>query len=271
MIISYKPIDFKSNKEKSVLISNKLIYILHSNGYSYIGNFNSSQSPNGYGTLTNTNEEIEYNGEFENYKISGFGEIVYKNKYHIRIYSNSQNNSITLYTVRYNDTSIYEGVYIIESNKSIGKYSFFNGDTYIGHISNNYLSGYGILYEKSGKIFSGEWKNSMLNGYTEIILDHNKKYIGYCKDDQKEGFGIFDWGNQKIYIGFWSKNKQNGIGRLITNSVSKYGLWSNGERLSWFKSEIDGVSQLREEQVCYLKLISKSLNEVVDMLDDINK
>lgn len=278
MIISYKPIAFKSDKDKTVLISNKLIYILHSNGYSYVGNFNSSQSPNGYGKLTNTNEEFEYNGEFENYKISGYGEIVYKNNTHIRIYSNSQNieydaknNSITLYTVRYNDNFIYEGVYINESNKSIGKYSFFNGDTYIGYILNNCLSGYGILYEKSGKVFAGEWKNSMLNGYSEILLDQNKKYIGYCKDDQKEGFGIFDWGNQKIYIGFWSKNKQNGIGRLITNSVSKYGLWSNGERLSWFKSEIDAVSQLREEQVCYLKLISKSLNDVVDMLDDINK
>ena len=147
--------------------------------------------------------------------------------------------------------------------KAIGRYTWADGTFYEGEIESLNLNGKGILTISDGKIFKGEWKNGCINGFCELDLTQNKKYIGYCKDDKKEGFGIFDWGSQKIFVGFWSKNKQHGIGKLLSHKSYKYGMWGSGERLSWFNSDKDALSQMSEQNLKFKRFFEMDYDSLV--------
>ena len=242
------------------ILSNDIISIKYQDNSQYIGIYDTNQNPTGMGKLINHN--LEYIGEFKDSLINGFG--IYKLANSI-VYSFKQ-SSILINYEKWSNNHTFEGVYY-SNLKSIGKYTWSNKSVYEGEIENGYYSGYGILTIEE-KIYKGNWKLSKLNGYSEINLDKNKKYRGFCKDDLKEGFGIFDWGNDKIYIGFWSKNKQSGIGKLITNKNSKYGLWSSGERLSWFNNEKEALTQMSENALKYKKIFLLEYEKILSLLNN---
>jgi len=243
-------------KEKVFPMSNKIIYIEFSNGIQYYGNFNSKKNPSGIGKFINHN--LEYKGEFTDSEVYGFGiysingSIITTSKANDKIYSKEE----------WIDKSSFEGIYF-NDNKSIGRYKWADGTTYEGEIENLNLNGYGIMTFSDGKIYKGYWKNGAMNGYSEQLLTQNKKYIGFCKDDKKDGFGIFDWGSQKIFVGFWLKNKQHGIGKLINHKSAKYGVWSGGERLSWFTTEKDALAQLGSEDVVYRGIFTMEYDDLI--------
>ena len=243
-------------KEKVFPMSSKLIFIDFSNGILYYGNYNSKQNPSGIGKFINHN--LEYKGEFSDSELFGFGICSINGS----VITSSKGTDKTITTEEWLDKSSFEGVYY-EDSKAFGKYKWADGTTYEGEIDNLNLNGYGIMTFSDGKVYKGYWKNGVMNGYSEQLLTQNKKYIGFCKDDKKEGFGIFDWGSQKIFVGFWLKNKQHGIGKLINHKSAKYGVWSGGERLSWFSTEKDALAQLGSDDIVYRSIFTMEYDDLI--------
>ena len=94
-----------------------------------------------------------------------------------------------------------------------------------------------MIYFMDDRIYMGQLKNGLMNGYGEFFWSDGKKYIGFYQDDNKHGFGIFLWSSNplKVYIGFWSQGKQNGAGIMVNGKTSKYGLWNDGKKEVFFQ------------------------------------
>ena len=100
------------------------------------------------------------------------------------------------------------------------------------------------MYYTKEKIYVGEWKNNLKEGFGEL-LSKEKKYIGFFRKDKKEGFGILYLNKlNKAFMGFWKKGKQLGFGKLMTRNKRKYGIWSEDTLANWFKSEEEAFDYL---------------------------
>ncbi len=111
----------------------------------------------------------------------------------------------------------------------------------------------------------------MLNGYCELTSKEGKIYFGNAKNDKKEGFGIYYTPKpSKFFIGFWKNNKQEGVGKLITEKFSKYGFWNQGERLNWFDTYSEAISQLGTNQLNYEKSYQMELKNVQKLINKIS-
>lgn len=84
----------------------------------------------------------------------------------------------------------YEGTFADGQQNGIGKFTWENGDWYVGQFKNNLIEGFGI------------WKEI---GYT--------LYIGSLKRGNREGYGIYLFNNGDVYEGEFKGNKMNGVGK----------------------------------------------------------
>lgn len=80
--------------------------------------------------------------------------------------------------------------------------------------------------------YTGEWKDSKMNGSGTYYWPNGKTYTGGFVDDLKEGYGMMMWSNGKRYEGYWKEGKMHGKGKLITATGEVInGIWENGHRI----------------------------------------
>ncbi|TNV80714.1 hypothetical protein FGO68_gene4947 [Halteria grandinella] len=108
----------------------------------------------------------------------------------------------------------YEGEFDeIYQMAGIGKYSYYDGDTYQGQFKRNLMNGYGKFKFSNGDIYEGKWK-----------------------DDNKVGIGKYRWHTGDVYEGLYKDDKMHGLGRY-TYASGNYteGQWQNGKRVGEHK------------------------------------
>ncbi len=122
------------------------------------------------------------------------------------------------------------------------------------------------MYFLDERVYLGQFKNGLLNGYGEFIWPDGKKYFGFYKDDNKHGFGTFIWSSnpRKVYIGFWVDGKQHGVGIMINGKVVKYGLWNEGKKETFFQSAWQMKNYAKSEQIQYIKFLTKDVTEILN-------
>ena len=107
-----------------------------------------------------------------------------------------------------------------------------NGSKYEGHFEQGVLEGLGVVTNKSGETYHGEWRSGKKNGYG--ISQYSASswdpdagtyyYIGEHKDNKRDGFGfeILILKNDSIsrkLVTNWSDNKPNGLGIRWVNGA----------------------------------------------------
>lgn len=230
----------------------------------YIGNFDSEQNPDGI-AIVKTADNGQFKGEVFSSRISGYGEFVSSSN--VRYKGEWIEESPDGYGIEtWNDGSTFTG-FFQDGQKKLGKFTWPDGSTYEGEFNRNNMEGFGIYTFPDKKVFSGEWKNGQLNGFVRMEWKDGKKYIGNCDRDKKEGFGILQTINpMKIFLGFWKNNKQEGVGKVATDKSEKYGFWTGGERLNWFNSEREAVTNLPVERSSYEKILRMSTKELIKLI-----
>lgn len=123
----------------------------------------------------------------------------------------------------------------------------------------------GIYTFSDGRVFIGEWKNSVMDGYGEFLWKDGNKYYGYYLADKKEGFGIFYWPKSvKFFVGFWKNGKQEGIGKKFTKDNVKYNLWKSGKIVCDYENVQDALHAFSDEQNIYLKFFEMDVDNLLD-------
>jgi hypothetical protein len=197
-------------------------------GNEYVGMFDNSYLPNGYGTMVIPNQldpVWKYSGTFSNGQI--------------------QPNNVTIIYKPNNENNYMEYNGNIKNSFGIrphgnGKMILDNLDEYVGDFALG-LYEYGSMYYKNGniKVYSGSWEHGKPNAYGRtaghgIIIDNkNNRYEGDVIDGVYEGYGTMEYNdgsNRRLYDGMWS-NGQPSYGEMTYRDGQPpyQGPWENGE------------------------------------------
>ncbi len=70
------------------------------------------------------------------------------------------------------------------------------------------MDGYGVCYDEFDEIiYSGEWKNSLIDGVGVYNWGNGKRYEGEFFQGKKHGKGIFYLNDELVYDGTWKFDK----------------------------------------------------------------
>lgn len=212
--------------------------------YTYSGELNDKNKPNGYGI-----------GIFSNFKYCGSWVDGLQNGEGIK-YCTQENGLLQIkYVGTFNGAMMqgegnifinnylyYDGNFVDNKYSGIGKIYYNNKKLrYYGNFKNNLREGNGKMYNKLGNIifegnfkedkrsgngryydtkfssitpiYSGEWNNDMYNGVGILYSNLNNYYSGNFVDNKKHGTGKL-YNDNSLYEGEFKNDKKNGIGKL---------------------------------------------------------
>ena len=220
----------------------KLLLILLCLPFIGFGQCVSGDCENGYGEYifwvdgSVESTEAIYKGEFENGKLNGKGNIVCDlggfegdagDYYIIGNWKNGKLHGNSITVKRWQSYQCGDVPPEID-----------NGDTLWASV---YESTYSTLLHETIIKYSGQYKDSLLNGFGFMSINsfrytdddiydetYSEIYIGQWDEGLKNGFGRYFYKNGDIYEGDWIKDKKEGNGTIIKNDgeILK-GAWEN--------------------------------------------
>ena len=188
---------------------------------------------NCFGTYTASNGGI-YVGEFKDGKRHGQGTHKYgAGGQYVGEFRDDKRNGQGIHN--YLNGNKYVGEFKDDKRHGLGSFyhladNQFKGDKFVGNYKNDLPNGHGTYIRLNGEIHEGEYKNNKLNGQGAITFANGDKYFGEFKGGQRNGQGTFTYANGKKYVGEFKDGEPNGEGIEFsyTGSVSRQGVWSNG-------------------------------------------
>ncbi|CAJ0968670.1 unnamed protein product [Ranitomeya imitator] len=97
--------------------------------------------------------------------------------------------------------------------------------TYEGRWISGKPHGRGVLSWPDGRIYTGDFRNGLEDGYGEYILPNkvlkkNDRYLGNWKDGKMCGQGTFWYANGEVYEGCFQDNNRHGHGLLRSGKLT---------------------------------------------------
>lgn len=106
-----------------------------------------------------------------------------------------------------------------------------DGSSYQGNLIGGKKQGYGILTDKDGVRYEGEFDNDAMNGHFTVAYPDGARFEGYLEDGLYSGYGILTDANGVCYEGDFVKGAFSGKGTQTFPDGAKYeGWWRNGQR-----------------------------------------
>jgi hypothetical protein len=167
---------------------NGVTYISYTNGGSYHGEYNDNRRE-GTGFYYWSSSGNTYIGQWKNGKQDGYGYVVdkYGSINSIGKYLNGElvKNLGTDYKA--NKVS---GSCVGDCSNGFGKYTYSNGDIYIGFFNNSYRAHIGTYYWINNSTYTGAYStNGKRNGYGKYTYVDTSVFKGYFVDDKIDGLG----------------------------------------------------------------------------------
>jgi hypothetical protein len=171
---------------------------------------------------------------------------------------------VSVATINYSNGDFYRGN--IDDNglkNGYGKYTWANGDVYVGEYKDALRSGKGKYTWPDGRVYYGDWLADKMHGKGKYTWANGDVYVGEYKDNLKNGKGKYTWANGDVYDGEfldgfglsaqtgkwkahrhqgeWSNNKMHGKGAVswFWNLIEVKGEWKNGWLTSIVRVGVD--------------------------------
>ncbi|CAN1828908.1 Phosphatidylinositol 4-phosphate 5-kinase 7 [Linum perenne] len=182
------------------------------NGDVYIGDFK-GQLPQGKGKYTWLQDGTVYDGEWEEGKMTGNGQMLWPggSKYEGEFSGGYIHGTGTfthvdgseyrgcwrmnirhgIGTKKYSNSDVYEGSWKEGVHEGKGKYTWSNGNVYVGNWKGGNMNGRGIMKLISGEIFDGSWSNGLRHGSGVCRFEDGGFYLGVWTKGLKDGKGTF--------------------------------------------------------------------------------
>lgn len=222
--------------------------LLRSNGQVYSGIFSKGYLIKGFHFV---NDELQYEGTFENNRYSGYGRYYKNNK--VLYEGNWEKGLKSGKGIEYQDNAEFSGNYVndkregsfeISRNGTIrlvnyhegipdldnGKICYSDGSVWIGGLTENYEpNGSGQMQESDGFVRLENRVNGEINGYQKIPFSDGSYYEGEIVNGKRNGFGTQQYATGIVYSGNWENDLQTGYGDLVIDDDWYYsGDWKNG-------------------------------------------
>ena len=253
----------------------------------YTGEFYNDQF-NGIGRFL-FNDGSYYEGMFENGLQKGYGKYEYENYSYIGNWINNKKNGFG--EENFPDNSNFKGYFIDDHKEGIGIFKYPNCNKSIeGNFNkNNEINGIcRMISIEEEKISIGIWEKGKMNGLNIFIWGkENKIFFGEYKNFIKNGFGVYFFEEQYLYMGFWINGYQHGYGiikDLINNNKNLY-FFRYGKEISEIKENDDKyndynnlIENKNKEFEQYIKnqfnidgILDKKIKEKIEIYNFINK
>ena len=153
-----------------------------------------------------------------------------------------------------------------------GKYTYDNGDVYVGDFKDSRPHGKGTYTFKNGDKNSGEWKQGKMHGFGIEEIGDGGIYKGEYKEDKKDGFGELTWPDGDSYIGEFSNGEMNGKGIFKTGDKEYSGTYKDGKLISKdpvvdFSLKVRNIA-LQKEHGLYEEKETGDLNKAIEKMQD---
>lgn len=199
------------------------------NGETYVGNW-AKEMKSGAGTYTYANGE-KYTGNWANDKMDGAGilydgagRVLKQGSWDEGVFISSQPMHLL------NDGSKYYGDLKDGKRNGEGICKYSNGNRYDGGWKDDLKDGQGKLVTDSS-IYTGLFKNNLLEGAGKLSFNAGGEYQGNFKNDKYNGTGTRKSAAGDKYTGEWYEGKENGTGSCIYADGCKYdGGWKDGAK-----------------------------------------
>ena len=179
----------------------------------------------------------EYQGELKNNIPEGFGKYIWQNgKYYIGQWKNGKKEGKgAKYAQAPNgkDRITYEGDFHNDLYDGKGKYTFSNGEYYIGEWSKGERNGKGKEYYNDNKLrYDGDFVNGKYEGNGEYYFENEEYYIGQFLKGKRHGNGKLFYKDKNIkYEGEFKNDNLDGKGKYYYKNGESYdGQWLNGKK-----------------------------------------
>ncbi|PNT75254.1 hypothetical protein BRADI_1g29140v3 [Brachypodium distachyon] len=129
-----------------------------------------------------------YQGEYSGGYMDGEGTYVGSSSYKGR-WKLNRKHGLGLQTFPNGD--IFQGSWVQGQMEGHGRYTWANGNTYVGTMRNGLMSGKGILTWNNGDSFQGSWLDGMMHGYGLYTWEDSGYYLGTWTRGFKDGKGTF--------------------------------------------------------------------------------
>ncbi|AFZ80330.1 MORN repeat domain containing protein [Theileria equi strain WA] len=106
-------------------------------------------------------------------------------------------------------------------NQNVAKYTYPNGDIYIGELTDMLRNGHGSYISVDGSRYDGEWRRDRRHGKGTLIYKESKyKYTGDWYLDKRHGYGTLETADFE-YVGEFKFNRYHGNGTLTKKDGTK--------------------------------------------------
>jgi hypothetical protein len=232
----------------------------------------------GTGTEYNNGETL-YSGQWFNHRYYGMG-IYYANNYIIEYttYLNNVSDSWNypiyhgfgiMYNLNYE--KIYEGEFIDHLRDGKGIEYIDSKIIYEGEWKHNRYSGMGRLNFNHGS-YEGNFRYGSFYGYGVFYDKHGKVYYKGNMDGQRSGYGTSYYSNGNIwYQGYWKQDKHHGNGVAYVNNKEAYiGNWIDdnldGNIVSIYSSMNSELLYYRDKKCISCKPLTRTYDKVLNNL-----
>ncbi|MGV2975776.1 MORN repeat-containing protein [Roseibium alexandrii] len=102
--------------------------------------------------------------------------------------------------------------------------------TLTGAFSNGAMNGFGTYRHRSGLLYEGFWKNSLMHGQGRLAFPNGDQYAGQFADGLFDGFGTYIDATGAIFEGDYKNGKRDGYGEFYPSDGAKPFLanWQQG-------------------------------------------
>lgn len=200
----------------------------------YVGEYKAGLR-NGFGTMTYTNENSTYTGQWKDDKMHGIGkhvmaEFVYEGEYQLGVKHGKGK-------IVYGNNTVsagwsYEGDFFIENRRGRGREWHEDGAEYEGDFDYDMRFGNGTFKFADGKVYTGEWWCDIMYGNGTMTFPSGTVAEGHFHHDYLPVNGTIRYPNGDVYTGETFRNLYNGTGTMKWANGSEYsGAWLRNEPL----------------------------------------
>ncbi|ESL11615.1 hypothetical protein TRSC58_00630 [Trypanosoma rangeli SC58] len=158
----------------------------------------------------NPGKTASYEGQWEDGKFGGFGELIQKRSKYRGEFRNGLREGVGTLWIRADVKSpwirVYKGEWLAGKRDGFGTSWEENGDIYEGEWSDDKRNGFGRLFMANGDLLKGEFQNGLCDGRALLLLTNGDWYDGYWALGLREGPGLWCYvQRQQCLRGDWSK------------------------------------------------------------------